>query len=42
MEGYENRWRWRVDIHYRVVGIKQDEILIINIIEISTKESVDY
>ena len=42
MEGYENRWRWRVGIHYRVVGIKQDEILTNEIIEISTKESVDY
>jgi hypothetical protein len=38
MQGYENRWRWRVGIHYRVIGLKQDEILTIEIIEISSRE----
>lgn len=42
MKGYKNRWRWRVGIHYRIVGIKQDDILTIEIIEISTRESVGY
>jgi len=38
MQGYENRWRWCVGIHYRVIGLKQDEILTIEIIEISSRE----
>ena len=38
MQGYENRWRWRVGIHYRVIGLKQDEILTIEIIEILLRE----
>ena len=38
MQGYENRWRWRVGIHYRVIGLKQDEILTIEIIEILSRE----
>lgn len=38
MQGYEKRWRWRVGIHYRVIGLKQDEILTIEIIEISSRE----
>ena len=38
MQGYGNRWRWRVGIHYRVIGLKQDEILTIEIIEISSRE----
>ena len=37
MQGYENSWRWRVGIHYRVIGLKQDEILTIEIIEISSR-----
>ena len=38
MQGYDNRWRWRVGIHYRIIGLKQDEILTIEIIEISSRE----
>lgn len=38
MQGYENRWRWRVGIYYRIIGLKQDEILTIEIIEISSRE----
>lgn len=38
MQGYDNRWRWRVGIHYRIIGLKQDEILTIEIIEISSQE----
>ena len=38
MQGYDNRWRWRVGIHYRIIGFKQDEILTIEIIEISSRE----
>ena len=38
MQGYDDRWRWRVGIHYRTIGLKQDEILTIEIIEISSRE----
>lgn len=38
LEAFKNYWRWRVG-NYRVIGIKQDEILIIEIIEISTREN---
>ena len=38
MQGYENSWRWCVGIHCRVIGLKQYEILTIEIIEISTRE----
>lgn len=34
MEGFSNKWRWRVG-DYRIVGLKQDEILTIEIIQIS-------
>lgn len=39
MEGYENRWKWYVGIHYRVVGEKHDDILTIEVIEITTREN---
>lgn len=38
MQGYDDRWRWRVGIHYRIIGLKQDEILTIEIIEVSSRE----
>lgn len=38
LEAFKNYWHWRVG-NYRVIGIKQDEILIIEIIEISTREN---
>ena len=39
MEGYENRWKWYVGIHYRVIGEKHDDILTIEVIEITTREN---
>lgn len=42
LSGYKDKWRWRVGIHHRVVGIRKDNILTIEVIEIATRESVDY
>ena len=39
IEGYENRWKWYVKIHYRVIGEKHDDILTIEVIEITTREN---
>lgn len=36
LEAFKNYWRVG---NYRIIGIKQDEILIIEIIEISTREN---
>lgn len=37
MEGFSNKWRWRVG-NYRIIGLKQDEILTIEIIQISPRK----
>lgn len=37
MQGYENTWRWRVD-NYRIVAEVKYKELVIQIIEISTRE----
>lgn len=42
LSGYKDRWRWRVGLHYRVVGIRKDNILTIEIIEIASRENIDY
>lgn len=39
MSGYENRYRWKIGLHYRIIGIKEDEILTIEIIEITSREN---
>lgn len=40
MQGYDDeRYRWRVG-HYRVIGLIKDKELIIQIIKISSRESV--
>ena len=39
VEGFKNRWKWYVGIHYRVIGEKHDEILTIEIVEIKTREN---
>lgn len=39
MVGYDNRYRWKIGLHYRIIGIKEDEILTIEIIEITSREN---
>ncbi|MSN97171.1 hypothetical protein F1B92_08365 [Campylobacter sp. FMV-PI01] len=39
MSGYENIYRWKIGLHYRIIGIKEDEILTIEIIEITSREN---